>query len=603
VASYRAAVTPRGATRHRRPARGHEEDWGCPLRLAAPLLLAALLTGSAENASAGRAFSAGRATAHRFGTHEIVLTGSGGVPNPFDTVATVTFEPPSGPAGAKTVLAFYDGGDTWRARVYVTETGRWRWTSSCAADPALDGRSGRFRAKGSKLRGLLRLHPANPRAWVTDDGRWFADLSDTGYRLLHALEAPLWKEFLRDSAARGTTSMRAAALGGWGGLPAGVPDSNNHWGWNDPWEGGATPDTSRFDLAKFQTTDARLIWSLDHHPELYFQLILFGLKGYGSDGTGEWWFSLPEAVRTRTLRYLIARWSAFPHVFWLIANDMHLDESFPGNRAFVREVGRFFAANEPWRHLMSTGPNRLAGFPFAGPEDRDWCSYVHIEDADGVGATQIEKYGFDGVPLHVFLGEDFYEQDYGHYRDPRFFFRWLLWSWTLAGGSANYCGRWGPIHPYGQTSRPDLAWTGAGGDDYTGEPLRGLDSIRYVAPYFRKRGIDLGLFAPDPALATDLAGRGERLRPIATRRGSEEILVYHPNALASGAEAQLDPATAAGVRLDLTAFANRYEVSWFRPFDGAKRSGGEVEGGAPAELVAPWTGCDVVLRLVRKPAS
>src|SRR4029453_51039 len=181
------------------------------------------------------------------------------------------------------------------------------------------------------------------RAWITDDGRWFANLSDTGYQLLHSVEAPLWKEFVRDSVARGTTTMRAAALGGWGGPIPGFFDSAKYWMGNDPWPGAPAPDTSRYDLAKFQNTDGRLIWSLDEHPELYFQLILFSLKGYGSDGTGDWWFALPPEGRAHPMRYMIARWSAFPSVFWLIANDMHLTEDFPGNRAFVRQVGRYFA--------------------------------------------------------------------------------------------------------------------------------------------------------------------------------------------------------------------------------------------------------------------
>src|SRR6185437_10434122 len=119
-----------------------------------------------------------------------------------------------------------------------------------------------------------------------------------------------------------------------------------------------------------QTTDERLIWILDHHPETYIQMILFSFKGYGGEGTGEHWAALLQVARTHTMRYMIARWSAFPHVFWLIVNDMHCDRKFPRNQAFVREVGTFFAAHDPWRHLISTGPNRHAGFPFTGEEDR-----------------------------------------------------------------------------------------------------------------------------------------------------------------------------------------------------------------------------------------
>ena len=197
------------------------------------------------------------------------------------------------------------------------------------------------------------------------------------------------------------------------------------------------------------------------------------------------------------MQYMIARWSAFPNLFWLIVNDMHCDAKFPRNQAFVREVGTFFAANDPWHHLISTGPNRRAGFPFTGADDLKWCSYIFIEDANAVGADQVGQYQLDEIPLHVWMGEDYYEQDHGHYKDPRFFFRWLFWSWLLSGGSANYCGRWGPIHPYSQTARRDLAWVGIDKKtDYTGEQLVGLDSVRHIPAYLKDRALDLAASGP-----------------------------------------------------------------------------------------------------------
>jgi len=115
----------------------------------APLLvlsfLVALLTDPFAVSAATVNFTRGAATAQKFGVHEIVLTGNGSVTNPFDTDATVTFTPPSGAAQAKTVKAFYDGGKTWRARVYVTESGSWQWTSSSSADAGLTAKRGASR--------------------------------------------------------------------------------------------------------------------------------------------------------------------------------------------------------------------------------------------------------------------------------------------------------------------------------------------------------------------------------------------------------------------------------------------------------------------------
>ena len=216
------------------------------VRLAAVLGVCLLSLALSVSAFAAN-FTSGASPAQKFGTHEIVLQGRSSVPNPFDTVGTVRFTPPSGPANAVTVDAFYDGGDTWRARVYVTETGAWTWTSTSTTDPGLDSKSGTFVSVESTLRGALRKHKANPHAWMTDDGQWFPNISDTAYRLFHAQDAPLWREFVRDASAKGVDCLRVASLGGWGGT-ANVPvDDNDTWMWNDPWAGGAAPLTEPVD--------------------------------------------------------------------------------------------------------------------------------------------------------------------------------------------------------------------------------------------------------------------------------------------------------------------------------------------------------------------
>ncbi|HEY7118967.1 MAG TPA: PKD domain-containing protein [Tepidisphaeraceae bacterium] len=542
-------------------------------------------------------FTSADAPAARFGAHEIVLTGNGSVPNPFQTDATVRFTSPSGKA--VTVAVFYDGGNTWRARVYVSETGAWQWASTCNSDPALGGKSGSFTARESSLHGMLHKHKTNPRAWMTDDGRWFANISDTGYRLFHGKVAPDWRQFVQDSADKGVTCIRAASLGGWGGTPGAKVDDNDTWVWNDPWTaGGARPDYTRYDLDKFHTTDARLAWLLDHYPDVQFQFILFGLKGYGSESTGKHWFSIPDAARTDTMRYLIARWSAFPNLFWLIVNDMHCDAKFPTNQAFVREVGTFFAANDPWHHLISTGPNRHGGFPFMTDQDLKWCSYIYIEDANAVAADQIDKFGFDKIPLHVWMGEDYYEQDHGHYKDPRFYFRWLTWSWLLSGGSANYCGRWGPIDPYSLTGNRDRPWEGIDKKTvYTGEQLTGLDSYPYILSYLSDRKLDLSQFQPNDARVSDADGRTGTRRPKLAQRDRDDFLIYHPNAAADSHAAIVDAVKTARLRIDLRDAPGKFQVEWFRPLDGVTKRSDPVEGGAERTLQAPWSGQDVVLWL------
>ncbi|MCI0365048.1 MAG: DUF5060 domain-containing protein, partial [Phycisphaerales bacterium] len=96
-------------------------------------LMAAFLAAAmfSETPAQSAHFTTGAEAAYKFGVHEIVLTGNGAIANPFDTLATVNFVPPTGEKSAKTVHAFYDGDNTWRARLYVSETGDWKWTSRC----------------------------------------------------------------------------------------------------------------------------------------------------------------------------------------------------------------------------------------------------------------------------------------------------------------------------------------------------------------------------------------------------------------------------------------------------------------------------------------
>ena len=63
------------------------------------------------------------------------------------------------------------------------------------------------------------------------------------------------------------------------------------------------------------------------------------------------------------------------------------------------------------------------------------------------------------------------------------------------------------------------------------------------------------------------------------RRGWEEFLVYHLNASVDGRLTKDDATKTARLRIDL------------------EKAGGAVEGGKEIELTAPWTGCEVVLRL------
>ena len=562
----------------------------------------------------GAHFTVGTENAVKFGVHEIVLTGDDTAANPFDTIVTVTVAPASGEGNARTVHAFYDGDATWRARVYVSETGAWRWTSRCETDRALDGQAGIFRAGESQLRGRLLPHTKNPRQWMTEDGRWFLNLNDTGYAMLGAFAGnsdPVPEEdfraYVRDAVEHGITSFRAWAVNG----PGGHLEDNR--GGMSRWRDAIFDDDAwtRLRLPHFRTADARLRWMLEAYPDVYLQLILFP-RGARWSADDQMWVKFTPEQKVRIMRTMIARFGAYPQVFWLVTNDAHYGEKHPNNNAFAREVGEYFRRHDPWQHPMAAGHARKLAYAFAAEA---WSTYVHLEENFDLGATQYAKYHAHAKP--VFLGEDRYEQDHPHDRDPRdmrYFQRRLFWAWLLAGGSTNYGGRWWVVHPYGQTgSRPTAKpmAPAAEGAKKKGnaappftftQPLTGLDSVKAIRDYFATRKIELSDFEPDHALVSDADHATGVRAPKLMRRSQDEFLIYLPNAAADDRNARPDASRTAGVSIDLSGARGTFAVEWYRAADGAAQTGGTLAAGQRQTLRSPWRGEDVVVRLVREGA-
>lgn len=550
----------------------------------------------------------------KYGVHEIVLEGNGTVANPFDIVVAVKFVPPSGEQAIKTVHGFYDGGNTWRARVYVSEMGGWRWSSQCATDSQLNGQTGGFSASDSKLRGRLLPHPKNSRQWMTEDGRWFLNLTDTAYFLLSPKDEmgePIptedFQAYVQDAVDHGITSFMSYAV------PCPGSDSEEGSSWSENYFADA--GFTRLRLENFQNSDRRLRWLLDRHPEVGLQLILFP-RGSLWRQDEQWWKNFTPEQKKRIMRYMIARYAAYPQLFWLIVNDAHYapekialpgqadvagarqHATYPNNIALAREVGAYFKKHDPWQHPLSTGHARRVDFIFA---DEPWATYIHLENAYDLGATQYAKYHLYGKPVH--LGEDYYEQCYPNYQpsDMNYFQRRLFWAWLISGGSATYGGRWWVLHPYRETGRrPTRLRLDTGVTHLFEGRLTGLDSVLFIRDYFTQRGIELSDFEPDHALVKDSDGAEGIRSPKLMRRGHQEFLIYHPNAAADGKDARVDVVKTPGVVVDLSAASGRFAVEWYRVTDGTAQLGGIIGAGKLRTLRSPWHGEDCVVRLRRE---
>lgn len=564
-------------------------------RCAPVLFLAAVWIGMSAAHAAN--FTSGMQAATKFGVHEIVLKGDGSVTNPFDTIVTVRFAPPTGASHAKTVWAFYDGDNTWRARVYSSEVGEWKWTSSCQSDPGLDGKSGTFRCDPSQLRGRLLPHPKNPHHWMTENGRWFLNLNDTAYLWTSAFDSsgnPVptqdARDYARDDEEHGITSLRSFLMIGRAGFTETSRNLTSQWRDNYFADGSMT----LLKLDTFRTTDQRLQLLLNDHPGMYIQLVVFPMGcRYATDQAV--WQTFSAEQKERMMRNIIARYAAFPQVFWLVVNDVHYGPKFPLNYAFAREVGEYFRKHDPWQHPRSTGHARTVEFAFP---DEDWVTYIHLEHNHDLSAVNAAKYAAHRKP--VFLGEDRYEQDHGTRLDPSNMAYWqrrLFWSWLMAGGSANYGGRWWVVHPYNQTgSRPSARPTKR--DLPLNTALTGLDSVRPIRDFFEKRKIELSDFEPNDALVKGAEDAVGIRAPKLAHRGQQEYLIYHPHAAEDAQHARPRETATAAMSVDLRDATGKFAVEWYRAADGVSKVGESITGGDWRSLVAPWKGHDCVVRLL-----
>lgn len=284
-------------------------------------------------------------------------------------------------------------------------------------------------------------------------------------------------------------------------------------------------------------------------------------------------------------------------------------------RLYVSEVGQW-----SWASHTSAGTKRDVDNPFTRDSDWAWHSYFHTEETNEIDAHVCDHYYGDlKVPVHVYHGEDIYEQDIRSVEaglvDPRYYFRRLFWSVLLSGGSPTYGGRYAVLHPYDKTAGRE--WRLDKSRLVFDEQLVGLDHVAHIKEYVTRRSIDLGEFLPDDAAASAIPAPTPEVtgpsRAQCARRGREEYLIYLPCASGGeqsggggGSELQrsrgsctVDSETVPGVRVDLRLSPGQLYSEWYRAADGETKRGSLVEGGDFRTLTSPWKGADVVLRLLK----
>ena len=88
---------------------------------------------------------------------------------------------------------------------------------------------------------------------------------------------------------------------------------------------------------------------------------------------------------------------------------------------------------EPFDTLRSAGTKRDANNPFTLESDGKWHTYFHTQETAEIDAHVCDYYYQElNVPVHVYHGEDIYEQDNRSVEatlgEPRYYYRRLFWS-------------------------------------------------------------------------------------------------------------------------------------------------------------------------------
>jgi hypothetical protein len=403
---------------------------------------------------------------------------------------------------------------------------------------------------------------------------------------------------------------------------------------------GAYPIGYYPNLQSFQRTDRKLKLLLNDYPSMYIQVLLVTEPYHNARNTE--WRKIDTTLRTQLWQNMIARWAAFPNVFWSVSNDLGDTSGYSDNRLLADEIGCYWmggcnevgAGNDPWsaNRPMSMGHlrNRIDG-----SIAKTWhtyitaYSYADISAQQMDGATNLEPYPtptvlfqYTATPKPVYNTEDLYEAgsqerdtDYKLVVHADYFFRKLFWSYLLSGGGVTYGSEttWSMEHVYdgGTYIRPPTPIPSV---TQTVEDLVGLNSIGSVDLILHQARVDLADFAPHDQLipqATPGSTWTEYER-AQVASNAQEILAYIPNTVRTPSSQQPDylyrrkaeeSQTTRSVTVDMDDYGNpSYRVTWYEPATGAVLNTGTIPGNpGPGSyrptLTPPPNAGDVVLHI------
>ncbi|HZX00291.1 MAG TPA: DUF5605 domain-containing protein [Trueperaceae bacterium] len=351
-----------------------------------------------------------------------------------------------GPHGLVRVPGFYDGGDVFRVRYLPESAGRYtfRTFSSVAA---LDGHTGAFEVGPAAPTDRGPVRTDGGFHFRHADGTTYHPIGTTAYAWTHQPDA-LQRDTLESLRSAPFTKIRMCLFPKHYQFNHNEPDRL-------PFERDehGTIDFGRFDVRYWQQLERRL----EELDEIGVQADLILFHPYDRWGLA----SMDADVDDAYLSYAAARLSAFPHVWWSLANEFDL------MKAKSPEDWERFAAilqrDDPTGHLMSIH-NCLETYD----HDRPWVTHVSIQRIDLYKTAEMVTEWRERWGKPVVVDECGYEGDidqgWGNLTGEELIRR--AWEGTVRGG---YVG-------HGETylAENEVLWWSKGGE------LKGTSPDRFA---------------------------------------------------------------------------------------------------------------------------
>ena len=326
----------------------------------------------------------------RFTVVELAFTGPS-TPIPADTTPLVTrFAHESG--RVVRVPGFWDGGDRYVVRFAPELEGRWAWETESPA-PELDGRTGDLDVEPAEPGEHGPVRVASTYHFAHADGTPFRPVGATVYNWLHQPD-DVFDATVDAIAEAGFDKLRFMVFPQAGGYVEHVPELLPFERGNDGrW------DVSRPIVPFFRRLDDAV--AALHARGVQADVLVFTAYDNGRFGLD----TLTEAEDAAYLRYLVARLSAYPNVWWSLCNEFDLLEASRPDERWTR-MGELLAEVDPHDH-----PRSIHNWVRLYDHNRPWVTHASIQLGQATQDFGRASLFRDAYRKPIVLDEILYEGD------------------------------------------------------------------------------------------------------------------------------------------------------------------------------------------------